>query len=73
MADLYINASMSESQGLDLFECFCQPFPMIIAKRNDYLAGIMTNDTGAFIRGFHDFDRAILDYLAKMGRASAKY
>ena len=66
MADLYINASMSESQGLTYLEAFANRLP-IIAKRNDYLAGIMTNDNfGALFDDFEDFDRAILDYLAKM-------
>lgn len=42
MADLYINASDSESQGLTYLEAFANRLP-IVARRNPYLESIMPN------------------------------
>lgn len=42
MADLYINASDSESQGLTYLEAFANRLP-IVARRNSYLESIMPN------------------------------
>lgn len=42
MADIYINASQTETQGLTFLEALANQLP-VIAKRNDYLAGIITH------------------------------
>ena len=66
MADLYINASMSETQGLTYLEAFANRLP-IIAKRNDYLASIMTSDSfGQLFEDFSDFADIIVNYLARV-------
>ncbi|CZQ94556.1 glycosyl transferases group 1 [Trichococcus palustris] len=41
MADIYINASDSETQGLTYLESIVNGCP-VIAKRNDYLSGLIT-------------------------------
>lgn len=41
MADIYINASESETQGLTYLESIVNGCP-VIAKRNDYLSGLIT-------------------------------
>lgn len=40
MADLYINASQTETQGLTFLEALANGLP-VIAKKNDYLSGII--------------------------------
>lgn len=63
MADLYVNASTSESQGLTYLEAFANQLP-IIAKRNDYLAEIMTNASfGQLFEEEETFAQTILAYL----------
>jgi len=44
MADIYINASESETQGLTYLESIVNWCP-VIAKRNDYLSGLITEDS----------------------------
>ena len=44
MADIYINASESETQGLTYLESIVNGCP-VIAKRNDYLSGLITEDS----------------------------
>ncbi|MPM75837.1 Alpha-monoglucosyldiacylglycerol synthase [bioreactor metagenome] len=44
MADIYINASDSETQGLTYLESIVNGCP-VIAKRNDYLSGLIKEDS----------------------------
>lgn len=65
MADLYINASDSESQGLTYLEAFANRLP-IIARRNSYLESIMPNrNFGALFDEQQDLSEVTLDFLAK--------
>lgn len=63
MADLYVNASDSESQGLTYLEAFANHLP-IVAKRNDYLSEIMEDDSfGALFETESEFAQVVIDYL----------
>lgn len=65
MADLYINASDSESQGLTYLEAFANRLP-IIARRNSYLESIMPNQNfGALFDDEQDLSEVALDFLTK--------
>lgn len=65
MADLYINASDSESQGLTYLEAFANRLP-IIARRNSYLESIMPNQNfGALFDNQEDLSKVTLDFLTK--------
>lgn len=65
-ADLYVNASMSETQGLTYLEAFANRLP-VIAKRNDYLDGIMTEPSfGKLYDDFNEFADVILTYLQQL-------
>lgn len=62
MADLYINASTSESQGLTYLEALVNRCPLI-AMRNDYLAGIVTEPAyGCLFDQNYSMVQAIKDY-----------
>lgn len=64
MADLYVNASESESQGLTYLEALVNRVP-VIAKKNDYLQSLITNDSlGVLFDTDADLAQAVLDYLA---------
>ncbi|MCW6652465.1 glycosyltransferase family 4 protein [Aerococcaceae bacterium NML191292] len=63
MADLYVNASESESQGLTYLEAFANHLP-IIAKRNDYLTEIMSDASfGALFDEEAEFATVVANYL----------
>lgn len=65
MADLYINASDSESQGLTYLEAFANRLP-IIARRNSYLESIMPNQNfGALFDDEQDLSEVTLEFLSK--------
>lgn len=65
MADLYINASDSESQGLTYLEAFANRLP-IIARRNSYLESIMPNQNfGALFDDEQNLTEVALDFLLK--------
>lgn len=65
MADLYVNASDSESQGLTYLEAFANRLP-IIAKRNSYLESIMPNQNfGALFEDGQDLSEVALAFLSK--------
>lgn len=65
MADLYINASDSESQGLTYLEAFANRLP-IIARRNPYLESIMPNENfGALFDDENTLVETALDFLQK--------
>lgn len=65
MADLYINASDSESQGLTYLEAFANRLP-IIARRNPYLESIMPNENfGALFDEENTLVETALDFLQK--------
>lgn len=65
MADLYINASDSESQGLTYLEAFANRLP-IIARRNSYLESIMPNQNfGVLFDDEQDLSEVALDFLTK--------
>ena len=63
MADLYVNASSSESQGLTYLESFVNHLP-IIAKRNDYLSNIMTDSSfGLLFDENNEVANVVVDYF----------
>jgi len=65
MADLYINASDSESQGLTYLEAFANRLP-IIARRNPYLESIMPNQNfGSLFDDENTLVETALDFLQK--------
>lgn len=65
MADLYINASDSESQGLTYLEAFANRLP-IIARRNSYLESIMPNQNfGALFDDEQNLTEVALDFLLR--------
>lgn len=65
MADLYINASDSESQGLTYLEAFANRLP-IIARRNSYLESIMPNQNfGALFDEEQNLTEVTLDFLLR--------
>ncbi|MCR8969427.1 glycosyltransferase family 4 protein [Facklamia sp. 7083-14-GEN3] len=66
MADLYVNASESESQGLTYLEAIVNRCP-IIAKSNDYLKIVMQEEAfGALFDEDYPLDQAIRDFLEKI-------
>ncbi|MCQ9210059.1 glycosyltransferase family 4 protein [Granulicatella seriolae] len=63
MADLYVNASDSESQGLTYLEAMANRVP-VIAKRNDYLMGLMTDKSlGTLFDKESQIAQVIVEYL----------
>lgn len=67
MADLYINASESESQGLTYLEALANHLP-IIAKKNDYLDTIINNPTyGTLYTSQQSLADCVNRYLAQRG------
>ena len=63
MADLYINASHSESQGLTYLEALVNHIPLIV-KRNDYLASLLTYPSlGMMFDDKHSLTDRIQTYL----------
>lgn len=66
MADLYLNASESESQGLTYLEAIVNRCP-IIAKRNDYLTGILTEEAfGRLFTEDYSIEEAAQDFMLAM-------
>ncbi|UUX34193.1 glycosyltransferase [Fundicoccus culcitae] len=62
-ADLYVNASDSETQGLTYLESFANRLP-IVAKSNSYLESIMPDvQFGALFDEEHSMTDVVLDYL----------
>ncbi|MBZ6528209.1 glycosyltransferase family 4 protein [Aerococcaceae bacterium DSM 111021] len=65
MADLYINASESESQGLTYLESIANRLPLV-AKENDYLNLIIqSGEFGQLYAPNGSLDKAIINYLDK--------
>lgn len=65
MADLYINASDSESQGLTYLEAFANRLP-IVARRNPYLESIMPNQNfGALFDETRPLLETTIDFLER--------
>ncbi|MGF3113658.1 glycosyltransferase family 4 protein [Facklamia sp. P9177] len=65
MADLYVNASESESQGLTYLEAIVNRCP-IIAKSNDYLKTVMQEEAfGVLFDENYTLNQAIRDFLEK--------
>ncbi|WP_124058019.1 glycosyltransferase family 4 protein [Vaginisenegalia massiliensis] len=63
MADLYVNASESESQGLTYLEAFANRLP-IIAKANPYLESVMLNaNFGALFDHQEAFAQTVIDFI----------
>lgn len=68
MADLYVNASESESQGLTYLESIGNGTP-IIAKQNDYLKSIMENsDYGQLYQKSNELVDVLVNYLNMLDR-----
>lgn len=66
MADLYLNASDSESQGLTYLEAIVNRCP-IIARRNDYLETVITQpEFGLLFDENYPMIEACQDFLNKM-------
>lgn len=62
MADIYINASDSETQGLTYLESIVNGCP-VIAKRNEYLSGLITQDgLGNLFDKDEEIGRTITEY-----------
>ena len=63
MADLYVNASESESQGLTYLEALVNRVP-VIAKKNDYLSSLITADAlGMLFETDADIADCVLGYI----------
>ncbi|NEW66780.1 glycosyltransferase family 4 protein [Carnobacteriaceae bacterium zg-84] len=63
MSDIYVNASESETQGLTYLESLVNGLP-VIAKRNDYLSGIITNESlGCLYEDTSQLAKAVIDYV----------
>ena len=63
MADLYVNASESESQGLTYLEALVNKIP-VIAKKNDYLQQFITKpELGMLFEKDEDIASSVLTYL----------
>ena len=63
MADLYVNASESESQGLTYLEALVNKIP-VIAKKNDYLQQFITKpELGMLYEKDADIASSVLAYL----------
>ncbi|MGY3724592.1 1,2-diacylglycerol 3-alpha-glucosyltransferase [Granulicatella balaenopterae] len=63
MADLYVNASESESQGLTYLEALVNRVP-VIAKYNDYLNGLLTDTClGVLCHSDEELASTILEYM----------
>lgn len=63
MADLYVNASESESQGLTYLEALVNRIPLI-AKKNDYLQSLVTTpELGVLFETDADLAECVLTYL----------
>lgn len=63
MADLYVNASESESQGLTYLEALVNRIP-VIAKKNEYLQTLITSkELGLLFEEDRDLAATILHYL----------
>ena len=64
MADLYVNASDSESQGLTYLEAMVNRLP-ICARYNDYLADILaySSDLGVLFKTVDDYAPSVINFL----------
>ena len=63
MADLYVNASESESQGLTYLEALVNRVP-VIAKKNDYLSSLITADAlGMLFETDADIADCVIGYI----------
>ena len=70
MADLYVNASESESQGLTYLEALVNKIP-VIAKKNDYLQQFITKpELGILFERDEDISSSVLAYLECSDQAS---
>lgn len=65
MADLYVNASESETQGLTYLESMVNYLP-VIAKENDFLNSIMTKASyGRLYQGKENLSKAVIEFTRK--------
>ena len=70
MADLYVNASESESQGLTYLEALVNKIP-VIAKKNDYLQQFITKpELGMLFERDEDIASSVLTYLECCNQSS---
>ena len=70
MADLYVNASESESQGLTYLEALVNKIP-VIAKKNDYLQQFITKpELGMLFERDADIASSVLTYLECSNQSS---
>lgn len=62
MADLYVNASESETQGLTFLESWVNLLP-VIAKRNDFLTNLLqTESFGALYESVNQLAETVIQY-----------
>jgi len=72
MADLYVNASESESQGLTYLEALVNKIP-VIAKKNDYLQQFITKpELGMLFKKDEDIASSVLAYLECIKQSSSQ-
>lgn len=65
-ADIYINASQTETQGLTFLEAMANQLP-IVAKKNDYLKGIVTDPVlGQLYDDVEDLSSTINAYITQL-------
>ena len=65
MADVYVNASESETQGLTYLEAIVNYLP-VIAKENDFLSSIMVKASyGRLYRGKENIVKAVVEFSNK--------
>lgn len=63
MADIYVNASETETQGLTYLEALVNQLP-VIAKKNEYLSGIITHEKlGKLYENVFDLSQCVIDYI----------
>lgn len=63
MADMYVNASETETQGLTFLESLVNGLP-IIAKKNEYLSQLINKkELGLLVENTQDLSDAIIDYI----------
>lgn len=68
MADLYLNASESESQGLTYLEAIANKLP-IVTKENDYLRSIVKSEAfGKLYRANESLAPVVVDFLKQKAK-----
>ncbi|MBS4770455.1 glycosyltransferase family 4 protein [Carnobacteriaceae bacterium zg-ZUI240] len=70
MADVYINASQTETQGLTYLEALVNQLP-VVAKKNDYLSSIITDKSmGQLYNDIADLPKTICEYISYLNNSA---